>query len=192
MGCSGCRGLREGPGGAQADGDPQWLQWAYQLQDTMDSLFWDERGGAPASQLQHGQLWCRVCLELLYRSPHLMQSHKHSTVVSRSTWAAASTAEGTAVCVCNSLHNASAAGGYFSTTGDDASILLRMKEVCHRRSFCDSACRRCARQLPCWLSLFSVFSSSIDTSCVMARCWFLEVSVTSHLTMNPRAFQISP
>eukprot|EP00208_Stichococcus_sp_RCC1054_P002857 CAMPEP_0206140746 /NCGR_PEP_ID=MMETSP1473-20131121/10535_1 /ASSEMBLY_ACC=CAM_ASM_001109 /TAXON_ID=1461547 /ORGANISM="Stichococcus sp, Strain RCC1054" /LENGTH=783 /DNA_ID=CAMNT_0053535017 /DNA_START=195 /DNA_END=2546 /DNA_ORIENTATION=+ len=47
----------------QADGNPQWLEWAYELQDTMDSLFWDQVGG-----------------------------------------------------------------GYFSTTGDDPSILLRVKE----------------------------------------------------------------
>jgi hypothetical protein len=29
----------------QANGDVQWLQWAYQLQDAMDELFWDDVGG---------------------------------------------------------------------------------------------------------------------------------------------------
>ena len=31
----------------QACGDVQWLEWAVELQETMDTLFWDPTGGAP-------------------------------------------------------------------------------------------------------------------------------------------------
>lgn len=33
-------------GRVQAGGDPEWLQWAYQLQDVQDQLFWDDIGSA--------------------------------------------------------------------------------------------------------------------------------------------------
>lgn len=31
---------------AQANGDPQWLQFAVELQESMDELFWDHDDGA--------------------------------------------------------------------------------------------------------------------------------------------------
>jgi uncharacterized protein YyaL (SSP411 family) len=31
----------------QMGGDCRWLRWAVELQDTMDALFWDDRGGEP-------------------------------------------------------------------------------------------------------------------------------------------------
>ena len=38
---------RERSGGLslQMGGDCRWLRWAVELQDTMDALFWDEKGG---------------------------------------------------------------------------------------------------------------------------------------------------
>jgi len=35
----------------QAGGDPEWLQWAYQLQDVQDQLFWDDIGSAAIRSL---------------------------------------------------------------------------------------------------------------------------------------------
>lgn len=110
----------------QADGDAEWLQWAYQLQDVQDELFWDDVGGEQLSHCFVGGVnsvqswylgparapWCRV--SLIACTPTINPGATPSSHIASG--------------VCSAPWPVSA-GGYFSTTGEDKSVLLRMKEV---------------------------------------------------------------
>ena len=49
----------------QAGGDCRWLRWAVQLQDTMDALFWDDKGGEQRLKCEPCQ-----CCGMLGRQRH--------------------------------------------------------------------------------------------------------------------------
>ena len=106
------RAERVGTGGVQADGDPQWLEWAYQLQHTMDSLFWDDRGGAPSIPrvASHVQQCRRGCLGPLHRSLPPVPPHRRSSLVSMSTWASSLKCRELQLSVCASKELAQCVG----------------------------------------------------------------------------------
>ena len=99
-------------------GDVAWLEWALQLQSVQNALFWDpDSGMGPCSPL------------FVSLSEYCAYSLPACSLPCVAAPNALSPPASTALGKCGDLGVWLLAGGWFSTAGNDPSILLRQKEA---------------------------------------------------------------